>query len=169
MSAYFRYFMATFPLVHRMRLWMQWRTESSILTLPGQNIKHGVYVDSILSTQCIHLIFMDVMQFIYSTVFLSFFISSQHTKRISYILGFSSIAISYIFLNWCDCGRKVLLNGDPAQLYNVCKHGKGDHWAAARQKRALSITIHKQPMNTLKGCLTEKHLLAALFLTVWQL
>lgn len=31
------------------------------------------YVDTILSTQYIHLIFMDVMQFIYSTVFLSVF------------------------------------------------------------------------------------------------
>lgn len=63
------------------------------------------YVDSIVLTQCIHLIFMDVMHFIYSTVFPSFFISSQHTKRISHILGFSSIAISYIFLNGCDYGR----------------------------------------------------------------
>lgn len=77
------------------------------------------YVDSILSTQCIHLTFMDVMQFIYSTVFLSFFISSQHTKRISHIWGFSSIAISYIFLNGCDCGRQVLRNGDPAQLLKM--------------------------------------------------
>lgn len=85
------------------------------------------YVDSIVLTQCIHSIFMDVMHFIYSTVFPSFFISSQHTKRTSRILGFSSIAISYIFLNGCDCGRQVLCNGDHVQLYNVCKRGKGDH------------------------------------------
>lgn len=83
--------------------------EPLFLTLPGQKA-WCAYVDSILSTQCIHLIFMDVMQFIYSTVFLSFFISSQHIKRISRILGFSSIAFSSIFLNGCDCGRQVLLS-----------------------------------------------------------
>lgn len=91
--------------------------EPSFLTLPGQKA-WCAYVDSILSTQCIHLIFMDVMQFIYSTVFLSFFISSQHIKNVSHILGFSSIAFSSIFLSGCDCGR---------QLYNICKRGTGDH------------------------------------------
>lgn len=94
----FRYFMATFPPDHRTWLWRG--MEPSFLTLPGQNKKAWcAYVDIIVSTQWIHWIFMDVMQFIYSTVFLSFFISS-HTERKSHILWFSSIGISSIFLNW---------------------------------------------------------------------
>lgn len=100
-------------------------------TLPGQNKNHGVHTVCGERCQRSHLIFMDVMHFIYSTVFLSFFffffISSQHTKRTSHILGFSSIVISYIFLNGRDCGRQMLLKGDHVQLYNVCKRGKGDH------------------------------------------
>lgn len=46
------------------------------------------YVDRILLTRCIHFIFMDVMQFIYSNVFLSFFISSQQTEDIPRFWGF---------------------------------------------------------------------------------
>lgn len=78
--------MATFPLDRRVWLWME--DGALVFNTAGPKQKAWcAYVDSILSTQCIHLTFMDVMQFIYSTVFLSFFISSQHTKRISHILG----------------------------------------------------------------------------------
>lgn len=86
-SAYFRYFMATFPLAHGMCDWVEDGALVFITAGPKQNA-WCAYVDSILSTRCIHLIFMDLMQFIYSTVFLSFFISSQHTKRISTFWGF---------------------------------------------------------------------------------
>lgn len=95
----FRYFMATFPPDHRMWLWME--DGALVFNTAGPKQKAWcAYVDIIVPTQCIHWIFMDVMQFIYSTVFLSFFISSQHTERKSHILGFSSIGISSIFLNW---------------------------------------------------------------------
>lgn len=85
------------------------------------------YMDSNLLTQCVHLIFMDVINFIYLTVFLSFFLLLPHNiLRVSLILGgVSSIAISYIFLNGCSCGRFVLLAGDHVQLYNVCKTWEG--------------------------------------------
>lgn len=42
-------------------------------TLPGQNKNHGVHTVCGERCQRSHLIFMDVMHFIYSTVFLSFF------------------------------------------------------------------------------------------------
>lgn len=43
-------------------------------TLPGQNKNHGVHTVCGERCQCSHLMFMDVMHFIYSTVFLSFFL-----------------------------------------------------------------------------------------------
>lgn len=93
--------MATFPLDHRTRLWMEDGALVSNTAGPKQTKKAWcAYVDIILSTQCIHVIFMDVMQFIYSTVFLSFFLFPHNILREGPAFwGFLSIAISYIFLN----------------------------------------------------------------------
>lgn len=132
MSAYFTYFMVTFLLDNE-----TWLLNGALIfnTAGPKQKAWCAYMDSNLLTQCDHLIFMDVINFIYLTVFLSFFLLLPHNiLRVSLILGrVSSIAICYIFLNGCSCGRFVLLAGDHVQLYNVCKHGEGDHWAAAQQ------------------------------------
>lgn len=86
-SAYFRYFMATFPLAHGMCDWVE--DGALVLTLPGQNRTHGVHTWTAFCQLDVSTWFLWISCNLFIQLyFLAFFISSQHTKRISTFWGF---------------------------------------------------------------------------------